>query len=61
MGKVRTRQIKTFAKEIYEDYSDKIAADFDTNKEVLQEFNIGSKRLRNRIAGYLVKLKKKET
>ena len=56
MGRVRQTYIKRLAKDLVD--SDKeFSEDFDENKERLsetQEFN--SKRLRNRVAGYIVRV-----
>ncbi len=57
MGRVRQTYIKRLAKDLVD--SDKeFSEDFDENKERLsetQEFK--SKRLRNRVAGYIVRVK----
>jgi len=56
MGRVRQTYIKRLAKDLVD--SDKeFSEDFDENKERLsetEEFN--SKRLRNRVAGYIVRV-----
>lgn len=61
MGKVRTVLIKRLARELVDRYSVSFTTDFDNNKEVLDGLLTNTtKRLRNRIAGYithLVKLK----
>ncbi len=63
MGKVRIRLVKRTARELLEKYPDLFTTDFEHNKEVVKRLiNIKSKRIRNRIAGYithLVKLRKK--
>lgn len=63
MGKVRIRLVKRTAKELLERYPDLFTLDFEHNKEVVKRLlNTKSKRIRNRIAGYithLVKLRKK--
>lgn len=57
MGKVRTVLIKRLSKELVERYSDSFSTDFDQNKEVVDELlNNTTKRLRNRIAGYVTRL-----
>ncbi|MFX1521217.1 MAG: 30S ribosomal protein S17e [Promethearchaeota archaeon] len=57
MGKIRPSHIKSIAKDILEKYSDLIADDFEKNKELLDQIlDVKSKRLRNRIAGYLTSL-----
>ncbi|MCS7136090.1 MAG: 30S ribosomal protein S17e [Nitrososphaerota archaeon] len=60
MGKVRTRKVKRLAKEILELYRDRISMDFERNKQLVREVFISgvSKKLANRIAGYLTSLVK---
>ncbi|MEM2897330.1 MAG: 30S ribosomal protein S17e [Candidatus Bathyarchaeia archaeon] len=62
MGKVRTKPIKKIAKELVETYPDKFTIDFESNKKILREIvNPKTKKLRNRIAGYITRLKKIES
>ena len=57
MGKVRTEQVKRVARELLEKYPSKFIADFGNNKPFVNEYtNISSKKLRNRVAGYTVRL-----
>jgi small subunit ribosomal protein S17e len=57
LGKIRPSHIKNIAKEILEQYGDLLADDFEKNKELLDQIlDVKSKRLRNRIAGYLTSL-----
>lgn len=60
MGKVRTGKVKRLAKEIMELYTDKVTTDFEKNKWLVRSVLTGvvSKRLSNRIAGYLTSLAK---
>jgi small subunit ribosomal protein S17e len=60
MGKVRTRKVKRLAKEILELYQDRVSMDFEKNKQLVREVFVSgvSKRLANRIAGYLTSLVK---
>ncbi|MCD6509086.1 MAG: 30S ribosomal protein S17e [Thermoprotei archaeon] len=59
MGKVRPRIVKRLAKELLEKYGDVFKPDFEANKKLVQELtNIQSKRLRNRVAGYITHLVK---
>ncbi len=59
MGKVRTKVVKRTAKEMLERFPDKFGPDFEVNKQALIEVaDIPSKRLRNRIAGYITRLVK---
>ena len=57
MGKVRPISIKRAAREFVEKFEDKLSIDFDENKQVVNEFmETGSKRIRNRAAGYVTRL-----
>ncbi|MFW9830245.1 MAG: 30S ribosomal protein S17e [Candidatus Thorarchaeota archaeon] len=57
MGKVRTVLIKRLSRELVERYSDSFTTDFAQNKEILDELLTNTtKRLRNRIAGYVTRL-----
>ena len=63
MGKRRSTKILRIVKELLEEYGEKFSTDFEQNKKVLKELNppqIPSKRIRNIIAGYLVRLKSKD-
>jgi small subunit ribosomal protein S17e len=63
LGKVRTSAVKRLAREILEVHPGLFTPSFEKNKEILQDNKIAkipTKRLRNRILGYithLVKLK----
>ncbi len=60
MGKVRPAFIKNTAKRLLELYPDKFTTDFEHNKCMVQELtNITSKRVRNRVAGYITRLVKR--
>jgi small subunit ribosomal protein S17e len=57
LGKVRTVLVKRLARELVDRYHDSFSTDFDQNKEVLDELLTNTtKRLRNRIAGYITRL-----
>jgi small subunit ribosomal protein S17e len=57
MGKVRTEQVKRIARELLEKYPSKFTADFENNKQFVNEYtNISSTKLRNRVAGYTARL-----
>jgi len=62
LGKVRTRKVKTIAKEVKELYPERVSTVFDENKKLVREVLEGrfSKKLANKVAGYLVTLKKLE-
>jgi small subunit ribosomal protein S17e len=61
MGRIRTKFIKRNTKEIMDLYGDRFTDDFEKNKELLNEvIDVPSKKLRNKIAGYITKLKKQK-
>ena len=56
-GKVRTELEKRIAQELVERFSDKFTTDFENNKKLVESLtNISSKKLRNRVAGYITQL-----
>jgi small subunit ribosomal protein S17e len=60
MGRVRTRLVKRAARVIIEKYYARLTLDFDTNKKICEECAIiPSKRLRNKIAGFVTHLMKR--
>ncbi|BHF58235.1 hypothetical protein AAHC03_01655 [Spirometra sp. Aus1] len=60
MGRVRTKTVKKASRLIIERFYGKLTRDFHTNKRVTQDIAIiGSKRLRNRIAGFVTHLMKR--
>jgi small subunit ribosomal protein S17e len=57
LGKVRTVLIKRLSRELVDRYPDSFTTEFDQNKEVVDELLTNTtKRLRNRIAGYVTRL-----
>uniref|UniRef100_A0A6B2LQ12 40S ribosomal protein S17 n=1 Tax=Arcella intermedia TaxID=1963864 RepID=A0A6B2LQ12_9EUKA len=57
MGRVRTKTVKKAAKLIVERYYPKLTLDFQVNKKITGEVAlIATKRLRNKIAGYVTHL-----
>ena len=61
MGKVRASVIKKTAEELMQQHRDQITTDFEANKQlVVQYVDARTKRMRNRIAGYLTGLKRVE-
>jgi len=57
MGRVRTKIVKRTARTLLEKYPDLFTTDFQHNKRVVMELiDTYSKRLRNRIAGYITHL-----
>lgn len=62
MGKVRIRKVKVLAREVLKILGDQISVDFDKNKILVGQILTGrvSKKIRNKIAGYLTALAKRE-
>jgi len=58
MGRVRTKSIKNISADLAEKYPEELGKDFEKNKEFLRKL-IDAKKTRNKIAGYIVTLKKK--
>jgi len=57
MGRVRQTYIKRLAKDMVETDPERFSEDFEENKEELKEMDeFNSKRLRNRTAGYIVRV-----
>ncbi|AEC52809.1 30S ribosomal protein S17e [Pyrococcus sp. NA2] len=57
MGKIRQGFIKRIARELVNKYPNEFTTDFEHNKKKVQELtNVTSKKIRNRIAGYVTKL-----
>lgn len=60
MGRIKTVLIKRKTKELLQKYSDSFTSDFAQNKSlVTQHMQVSSKKLRNIVAGYVTRLKKK--
>jgi small subunit ribosomal protein S17e len=58
VGKVRTDTVKRTSREVLKRFPDRFAGDFESDKQAVNELVITqSKRLRNRIAGYVTRLK----
>lgn len=57
MGSVRPSFIKNAAKNLMALYPDTFTDDFETNKRLVEQFtDVKAKKVRNRVAGYLVRL-----
>jgi len=60
-GKVRTELVKKLARELVERFPEKFTTGFENNKKLVDTFtNISSKKLRNRVAGYITQLQKQK-
>ena len=56
MGRVRTADIKKFAFVMLKRYPDIFGKDFKANKKSLNELGVtGSKRTKNKVAGYIIR------
>ena len=61
MGKVRTEMIKRISNTIVDRYERSLTTEFEQNKQFLKEIGLDvSKKLRNKIAGYITRLMKIE-
>lgn len=59
MGRVRQTYIKRLAKDLVSADEERFSDDFDENKEELKDIaDFKSKKLRNRVAGYIVRVVK---
>ncbi|MDY6769019.1 MAG: 30S ribosomal protein S17e [Candidatus Nanohaloarchaea archaeon] len=57
MGRVRPKHVKRLSRQLVEEHEDRFTEDFDHNKEELKEMDfVESKKLRNRVAGYIVRV-----
>ena len=57
MGRIRQKWIKNLAEQLANSYPDKFSADFVMNKKSLDELKIiEDKLVRNKIAGYIVRI-----
>jgi small subunit ribosomal protein S17e len=62
MGKVRTEIVKRVSNELVSRYPKSFVTNFEQNKQFLKEINLDvSKKLRNKIAGYVTTLIRIET
>ncbi|MBC8463225.1 30S ribosomal protein S17e [Candidatus Bathyarchaeota archaeon] len=61
MGKVRTEMIKRLSLSLIEKYEYSFKPEFEPNKQFLREIGLDvSKRLRNKIAGYITTVVKSD-
>lgn len=61
MGKVRTEMIKRISLELLDKYPQSFGIEFESNKQFLRQVGLEvSKKLRNRIAGYVTTIIKSD-
>ncbi len=61
MGRIRTNFIKRMTERLFEKYPKKFGKDFEANKQAIKELQItDSKQIRNKIAGYMVKVSQRK-
>lgn len=61
MGRIKTKLTKRKTHELISSHGTEFSKDFDTNKKQAERFmDFPSKKIRNIIAGYLTRLKRKE-
>ncbi len=61
MGRIKTTLIKRKTREVLAKHGSHFTADFEQNKRLITQYaSIPSKKLRNIVAGYVTRLKKKE-
>ena len=58
MGRIKTKLIKRTAQKLVESESLEFSDDFEKNKKILAD-SLPSKKMRNMVAGYITRLKKK--
>lgn len=61
MGRIKTMLIKRVTNQLMDEHAEVFTTDFEKNKVLVEEHaNIPSKKIRNVIAGYTTRLKKKQ-
>lgn len=61
MGRIKTKFIKRKTKELMKTQGEHFSVDFNQNKNLTNSYTkIFSKKLRNVVAGYMTRLKRKE-
>jgi len=62
MGRIKTKLIKGLTNDAYDQHKEQFTTEFDKNKIVINKTTGGdlSKKLRNTIAGYATRMKKRD-
>jgi small subunit ribosomal protein S17e len=57
LGSIRPGYIKIAARTLFQNFPDEFTDDFETNKRLVEQYSdASSKKVRNRVAGYVVRL-----
>ena len=60
MGRIKTKQVKRITRDLIKEFGDELNESFADNKQAVDQFvDVQSKKLRNSIAGYAARLKRK--
>lgn len=61
MGRIKPRPLKAITENVFDERKESFTTDFSANKApVTESLHVSSKKLRNVIAGYATRLKKRE-
>ena len=61
MGRIKTMLVKRVTNDLMREHSDKFTTEFSKNKAIVEAHaDVPSKKIRNIIAGYATRLKKKQ-
>jgi len=61
MGRIKLQLIKRTTNKLMKEHREDFKENFDENKKIVEKHTtVSNKRLRNKIAGYVTKLKKKK-
>ncbi|MFH1649022.1 MAG: 30S ribosomal protein S17e [Candidatus Woesearchaeota archaeon] len=61
MGRIKTQRVKSATLDLFQRHQEEVTTDFVKNKELAgKHAQIGSKKIRNVVAGYLTRLKRAE-
>jgi len=59
MGRVKSTAIKKTARKLFDEHEDSFGRDFDKNKKLVTELIECEKKTRNKVTGYITRLKRK--
>ncbi len=61
MGRIKTAPIKSITRKLLQEHKSKLKTDFKENKAIVESLlEVPSKPIRNKIAGYVTRIMKKE-